>query len=127
VTITILDVAGKDASISIKDRMNAEDVDRLIRDLARLRPAMIPEIATQPDINPDLAPEPVVALAARIHRSGACDLWIRDAGLGWIACQLPVEAVVILHDGFRRAVSSHPPSEPIVMTFDAATYVYEDW
>lgn len=126
VTMTI-DRAGREATISINEKMTAEGIDQLLRGLSQLRRRMIPEVAMKPDIHPEAATERTTALWARISRSGSCELRIRDAGLGWIACHLPVEAVVILQDGFRQAVSSLPLDAAVTLTFDSSTRANEEW
>ena len=122
-----IDRAGREATISINEKMTAEGIDQLVRGLSQLRRRMIPEVAMKPDIHPEAAAERTTALWARISRSGSCELRIRDAGLGWIACHLPVEAVVILQDGFRQTVSSLPLDAVVTLTFDSSTRANEEW
>lgn len=122
-----IDPAGREATIDINERMGVDDIDHLIRGLSQLRRRMLPEVTAEPEGRPDAAPEQATALRARIRLDGACDLWIRDTGLGWITCHLPVAAVVILQDGFRLAVSSLPLDNPIELAFDSAIHAGEEW
>ena len=122
-----LDPSGTEAAISIDARLGASEVERLIRELSGLRRRMLPAATAEPDFDSAPKAERSTAFVACIGQIGACDLWLRDPALGWIACHLPIEAVVILQDGLRQAASNLVLRAPIPLRFDPAVHVDEEW
>jgi hypothetical protein len=123
-----IDTTGTEANIRLVGRLNAHDVDVLIRELSALRERMLPAVSLEPEMSAQ--PKKVadrVIFSARIESNGGCRLWLRDPGLGWIVMDLPIEAIVTLQEGFRQAVSSLPFEAPLVLMFDSDTHPKEDW
>lgn len=87
----------RQAEIDIRGAYGASELERLIAELSEIRAAMFPAVPMAPaTTNPTEDPaaarargDPCVQVA--VMRDGVTRFWIRHAGLGWFAFNLPVE------------------------------------
>jgi len=108
-----LDASGEHATV------HAQEVQALVAELTRLRARMSPAYpATPPPDNASLSADEC-RFAVGVDTGGECRFWIRHAGLGWISCFMPVDAMLPLADLFRHA-TSNAPSEAAFFAFDGS-------
>jgi hypothetical protein len=90
------------AVIEINGTYGAADLESLIAKLSAMRSSMEPAVpAAPPATNPEEDPaaarargDPCVQVA--VMRDGVTRFWIRHAGLGWFAFNLPIERARML-------------------------------
>lgn len=83
--------------------MSTNDLETLIADLAEIRagkqpgvPMSRPKPGTSPETNISMQDEP--SIEARLLKDGRIRLWIRNAGIGWLAFNLSHEQSLTLRD-----------------------------
>lgn len=90
------------AAIDIRGTYDARGMEKLIEELSALRASMLPAVpmspaTTNPTEDPAIARargDPCVQVA--VMRDGVTRFWVRHAGLGWFAFNLPVERARML-------------------------------
>jgi hypothetical protein len=105
---------GRSVKLDIKAVMTTYEIEKLIRDLAELRAVMSPPVSIQPSNRRD-APEHYTQvslqeepyLEARQLVDGRIRLWVRNAGIGWMAFNLPVAKAQSLRDYFVANVNGN--------------------
>lgn len=113
--------AADTATIHIDRSLHAAELDALILELAETRSRMEPPVAKSP-AGDAASPCDFVAQTAG---DGSCEFSIRHPGLGWVACTIPLVALVSLADLFKRAVSNQDEG-PLQFTWDATRSHVED-
>jgi hypothetical protein len=92
----------QNAAIEIDDTYSAIELEKLIEALSSVRATMLPAVpmapaTTIPSDDPAAARaqgDPCVQVA--VARDGLTRFWVRHAGLGWFAFNLPVERAHML-------------------------------
>jgi hypothetical protein len=92
----------RQVSIELHGAYGAAELERLIGELSEVRAAMIPAVPEAPaTTNP--AEDPAAARArgdpcvqVAVMRDGVTRFWVRHAGLGWFAFNLPVDRARML-------------------------------
>jgi hypothetical protein len=92
----------QEATIDVHDTYTAAGVEKLIEELSALRASMLPAVPMSPTTTN--SPEDAAAARARgdpcvqvaVARDGMTRFWVRHAGLGWFAFNLPVERARML-------------------------------
>lgn len=84
------------ATLAIQGEYRAEELERLIQELSRLRAGMSPPVPMAPGSEPREDPaaaraggDPCVQVA--VMRDGMTRFWVRHEGLGWFGFNLPVD------------------------------------
>jgi len=120
-----MDAAGA-ATICIDRSLHTAELDALILDLAEVRSRLQPPVAKSPGsgANEAATGEDAASLnfVARTAGDGSCEFSIRHPGFGWVACTIPLLALV---DLFKRAVSNQDEG-PLQFTWDATLSHGED-
>ena len=90
------------AAIDIRGTYDARGMEKLIEELSQVRAAMIPAVPLAPATT-NTAEDPAAARArgdpcvqVAVMRDGVTRFWVRHAGLGWFAFNLPVERARML-------------------------------
>jgi hypothetical protein len=85
------------ATIEVHGAHSAAELETLIADLTALRAAMLPAVPLAPPTNAK-EEDPAAARAqgdpcvqVAVMRDGLTRFWVRHAGLGWFAFNLPIE------------------------------------
>lgn len=119
-----LDAALATATVQVDAELDAHGLEDLVAELARMRARMTPAVASTPPSTDDRSGRPerhgACHFAVQVDDAGECRFWIRHAGVGWIACTLPVAATLPLADLFRRA-TSNCANGPAYFVFDPST------
>ncbi|MEO7432532.1 MAG: hypothetical protein ABIR62_10960 [Dokdonella sp.] len=118
-----LDPALATATVQVDAKLDAHGVEDLVAELARMRARMTPAVASRPPSTERSSERTkrhgACHFAVQVDDAGECRFWIRHAGVGWIACTLPLAATLPLADLFRR-VTSNCANEPAFFVFDPA-------
>jgi len=127
--VTVKMDAADTATIRIDRSLHAAELDALILELAETRSRMQPPVAKSPGIGASDAAGGDGAspcdFVARTAGDGSCELSIRHPGFGWVACTIPLVALVSLADLFKRAVSNQDEG-PLQFNWDATLSHGED-
>lgn len=83
--------------ISLKGEFSADDLDEIIRTLARVRSGMQPPIASVPPgahspEGQEVLIEAIDSLVIRRLTGGRLRFYLRNSGLGWLAHEVSAEA-----------------------------------
>lgn len=94
---------GRTVRLTIDSKLNAEDLESLISDLALLRgklnpevPRECPNLQSSRDVRVSTQSDPDFQL--RLLRDGGIRLWIRNRGLGWLVFDFPVSNACAMRD-----------------------------
>jgi hypothetical protein len=92
----------RQAAIEVRGDFSATELERLIEELSQVRAAMVPAVPLAPATT-NTAEDPAAARArgdpcvqVAVMRDGVTRFWVRHAGLGWFAFNLPVERARML-------------------------------
>lgn len=84
------------ATLDIQGAYRADEMERLIQELSRLRASMSPPVPMAPGCEPREDPaaaraggDPCVQVA--VMRDGMTRFWVRHEGMGWFGFNLPVD------------------------------------
>jgi len=95
----------KSVEISVSGALSATDVETLLADLMELRANMLPPVpeelpkpGTKGAALSNVSSQDDPYLSARLLRDGRIRLWLRNAGIGWMAFNLPVDKACTLRD-----------------------------
>lgn len=108
------------ADIAVNATLTASDMERLILDLADLRATMDPAVPMErptPGANTtavQVASQEDASLMAALRRDGSVRLWIRSAGLGWLAFGLSQRNTITLRDYLNGKVQDAPGASQLI-------------
>ena len=87
----------RQAEVDVQGTYTAPELERLIAELSEMRAAMYPAVPMAP-VTTNPAEDPAAARArgdpcvqVAVMRDGVTRFWVRHAGLGWFAFNLPVD------------------------------------
>ncbi|MDK6078949.1 hypothetical protein [Massilia varians] len=97
------------ARLSIDGELTADDLQRLISDLAAMRAKMLPEVPNAPRPEDTETAERVEGFAVRMLSDEYVQLLLRDLGLGWLSMALDIEQACALRDFLNRTLPQDHP------------------